>query len=142
MSFVTTSIVLASAVADEGTVTVAYPAGTNQAYFTGANASSDGLAIIDENDVYAEGDPGIGLSYGGSNITLTNDTGVTWPAGATVRVQLGRAGVDAPAFQAGPAIDDAATRGASYVQAEANATVATVNEILVAMRAAGIIASS
>ena len=41
MSFVVTSVVLGAAVANTGTVTVPYPAGTNQAFFTGVNAAAE-----------------------------------------------------------------------------------------------------
>lgn len=143
MSFRITEITLSAAVANAGTVTLAYPAGTNQAFFTGANAAADGAVVIDNNDFYPEAASGVRVNYtyGADNITLTNNTGVTWPAGATVTAQLGRAGNDKPALRPGPAIADAAAAGASYAQAEANATILTVNQILRALRAAGIIAS-
>lgn len=141
MSFVVTTVVLASAIADDGTLTLAYPAGTNQAYFTGANAASDGVAIVNDNDVYPQADPGIDLTYGASNITLTNRSGVAWPAGATVRVQLGRAGDNRPGFQPGTAIADVAAAGGTYAQAEVNAAISAVNATLRALRTAGIIAS-
>lgn len=143
MSLVVTSAVLGAAVANAGTITIAYPAGTNQAFFTGANASADGAAILNGNEVYRELPSGVrvNFTYNGGDITVTNNTGLTWPAGSTLLIQLGRAGNDRPGFQPGPAIADAATRGGSYVQAEANATVASVNAILRALRAANIIAS-
>ena len=51
MSFVTTTLVLATAVADTGTVTVSYPAGTTQATFTGANAAPNtGVLFLNDND--------------------------------------------------------------------------------------------
>lgn len=160
MSFNVVTVVLGTAVADTGTVTLAYPTGTTQASFTGANAAANtGVAYINDNDEYPEASSGvrINLTYGGSDITLTNNTGQTWAAGSTVRVQLGRAGNDAPAFQAGTAITSltdssggtasntlAAITG-SYVEATIENTVASLaaktNEILVALRSAGIIRS-
>lgn len=157
MSFVTTSVVLGSAVTDTGTVTVAYPSGTDQAFFTGANAAANtGVAIINENDVYPEAASGvrINLTYGGSNITLTNNTGQTWPAGAVVRVQLGRAGIDRPGFQraagaivpltdssGGTASNTIAAIGGTYSQTEVRNAVASlaakVNELAVQVRALG-----
>lgn len=157
MSFVTTSVVLAAQVANAGTVTVPYPAGTNQAFFTGANAAANsGAAVINENDVYPEAGSGvrINLTYGGSDITLTNNTGVTWPAGSIVRVQLGRAGIDRPGFQraagaivpltdssGGTASDTIAAIGATYTQAEVRNAVASlaakINELAVQVRALG-----
>lgn len=156
MSFVTLTTTLAAAVADDGTVTLAYPAGTNQAYFTGNNASADGVVVVNDNDVVNEGDPGITLTYGASNITLTNKTGAAWAAGTFLRVQLGRAGADAPGFAPGAAIASltdssggtasgtlAAISG-TYVQAEVRNSIASLNAkidaILIALREAGIIA--
>lgn len=143
MSFKIVNATLAAAVANAGTVTLSYPAGTAQADFTGANASADGAAIINDNDFYPEAASGVRVNYtyGGSNITLTNNTGVTWPAGATVIAQLGQAGGDAPALAPAPAIANAAAAGATYAQAEANATVTKVNQILLALRSQGIIES-
>lgn len=157
MSFEVTSVVLATAVADAGTVTVAYPSGTAQADFTGANASATGVAIIDDNDVWTEAAADISLTYGAGDITLTNNSGVTWAAGSTVRVQLGQAGNDRPGFEAGPAIasltdnsggtasDTLADIDAAYTEATiANTTAslaAKVNGILAALRSAGIISS-
>lgn len=131
MSFRIVEITLATAVADEGTVTLAYPAGTAQANFTGANASADGAVTLNDNDVFLETASEIDFTYGGSNITLTNDTGVTWPAGSRVRAQLGIAGNDTPALTPGPAVADAS--------GDLAAVTLTVNQILRALRAQGII---
>lgn len=157
MSFVVTSVVLGAAVANAGTVTVPYPAGTNQASFTGANAAPNtGAAVVNDNDFYPEAAAGVrvNLAYGGSNVTLTNNTGVTWPIGATVRVQFGQAGNDRPGFIAGPAItsltgavgtpsDAVADVSAAFVQATLNNNFATlrdkINVILIALRANGTI---
>lgn len=99
MSFKTTEFVLASAVADAGTVTAAYPAGTAQADFTGANAAPNtGSVVINGNEVYKELGSGVrvNFTYGGSNITITNNTGQTWPAGSSVVAQFGQFGADSP----------------------------------------------
>jgi hypothetical protein len=143
MSFRIVELTLASSVADGGTVTLAYPAGTTQASFIGANASADGAVVLNDNDLFIERVSGVrvNFTYGSSDITLTNNTGQSWPAGTRVRAQLGIAGNDTPALTPNPPIADAAARGGSYVQAEANATVATVNAILRALRAQGIIQS-
>lgn len=150
MSFVITEAILATAIADDGTLTLAYPSGTNQAYFTGANASATGAAVLNFNEVFAEADPGISLTYGSSDITLTNLSGFSWPAGSTLTVQLGRAGNDRPGFQRSPAItsltdssggtaaDTIAAIGSSYSQTEVRNAVASltrkVNQILATMR--------
>jgi hypothetical protein len=89
-SFKIAQFTLATAVADDGTVTgIAYPSGTNQAFFTGGAASATGVAIINENDVYTEAASKIGITYGASTITLTNTSDVTWPTESTVILQLG-----------------------------------------------------
>jgi hypothetical protein len=73
---------LASAVANAGTLTVPYPTGTAQADYltTNAGVTSDNMALID--GVKYTGGTLLGFSYGASNITVTNNTGVTWAAGA------------------------------------------------------------
>ena len=157
MSFVVTNAVLATAVANAGTVTLAYPAGTNQAFFTGANAAANtGAVVLNGNEVYPEASSGvrINLTYGASDITLTNNTGITWPAGSTLRVQLGRAGNDRPGFVPNPAItsltttvgtaaDTIADGTGAYSQSVTNNNNASlarkINEILVALRTNGII---
>lgn len=143
MSFRIVEIVLAAAVADAGTVTLAYPAGTDQAFFTGDNASADGAVVLNDNDLIAEAASGVRVNYtyGGSNITLTNNTGQTWAAGTAIRAQLGRAGNDRPGFQPSPAIADVAAVGGTYAQAEVNAAVTAINKVLATLRAEGIIAS-
>lgn len=133
MSFAITEMVLASAVADAGTVTVAYPTGTVQANFTGNNAATDAVVVLNDNDVILQGDPGIGISYGSANATLTNNTGTAWPAGTRLRVQFASAGNDRPGFQPGPSVANPA--GTSGAQLET-----TVIGILGALRDAGIIA--
>ena len=105
MGFKTTELLLASAVADDGAVTgIAYPSGTNQAFFTGGNAASTGVAIINNNDVYEQAASDIGITYGASTITLTNTSDVTWPAGASVTLQLGYASLAEVSVIAQPAI--------------------------------------
>ncbi len=157
MSFIVTSAVLASAVANAGTLVIPYPSGTNQAFFTGVNASANGAVIINDNDVYPEQPSGVrvNITYGASDITITNNTGVSWPAGSVLRIQLGRASNDRPDFQTAPAIasltdSSGGTAGATlaaisgtYVQAEVRNSVASLNaqieRILIALRNAGII---
>jgi hypothetical protein len=143
MSFRVVEVVLSSAVADAGTVTLAYPAGTTQASFIGANASADGAVIVNDNDFYEEKVSGVrvNFTYGGSDITLTNNTGVSWPAGSRIRAQLGIAGNDTPALTAGDAIADVAAVGGTFAQAEVNAIATKVNQVLRALRAQGIIKS-
>lgn len=150
MSFVTTTAVLASAVADSGTVDVSYPSGSVQGDFTGANASATAVVVVNDNEVYNEADSDISVSYGGSAATITNNSGVSWPAGAEIRVQMASAGNDRPGFQPSPAItsftdnsggtaaDTIAAIGATYDQAEVRNAVASlaakIEEILDALR--------
>ncbi len=155
MSFKIVDLVLASAVADAGTVTgIAYPAGTDQAYFTGANASADGVAILDDNEVLTQAASKIGITYGASTITLTNSSGKSWTAGQRVRLQLGRAGVDNPAFRPAPAItaltdssggtasNTIADVPASYTEAtlanQIASLAAKINQIILALQSKGI----
>lgn len=76
--------VLSSAVANSGTVTIAYPSGTTQASFTGTRYSANGQVMLSGNDLYREADSKCTFAYGASDITVTNTSGVTWPAGATI----------------------------------------------------------
>lgn len=133
MAHKTVEIILGADVADTGTVTLPYPPGTNQASFTGRNASADGVVVVNDNDVYAEDDPGIGLTYGVSNITLTNNTEQTWTAGSRVIVELGMAGGGVVNVVQQPAFADL-TGGQSPTEAEFNALLQT-------LRNAGVIAS-
>ncbi len=134
MSFVVTNAVLATAVNNAGTVVIPYPAGTNQAFFTGVNAAPNtGAVILNENEVYPEAASGVrvGLTYGASDITVTNNTGFTWPAGSRLRVQLGRIGNDRPGFQVGPAVTALTTAfgtpADALVDVTATPTQATIN---------------
>jgi len=104
---VTPTTTLATAVANGGTVVLDYPAGTTQATFIGANAAPNtGAVVLNNNEVYPEAASGVrvAISYGASNVTITNNTGATWPAGSTIRAQFGRVGNDRPGFQPGPAV--------------------------------------
>ncbi len=100
MAFSIVSTVLASAVANGGTVTLSYPTGTTQMTFTGANASASGQVTVNDNERYVERASGVrvNFTYGASSITLTNNTGVTWPAGATIRAQLGYVALNSGSF--------------------------------------------
>lgn len=79
-------ITLASAVAQNGTVVVPYPTGYAQADFIGANlgATADAVLLLNDNDRFA-GSAQVTYTYGSSNITVTNTSAITWPAGATIR---------------------------------------------------------
>ena len=159
MSFaVTAELVLAAAVANAGTVTVAYPTGTVQADFIGANAAANtGAAVLNNNEVYQELSSGVrvNFTYNAGDITVTNNTGVTWAAGSKLRVQFGRAGNDKPGINRGPAItsltdssggtasDTLPAITGTYTEATIENTVASlalkINQILIALRTNGMI---
>lgn len=74
-------VTLAAAVADDATTTVAYPTGTSQSSFNTGLDGGDSYVMLNDNDKLEEGDPGIEISYGASEITITNRSGYSWPAG-------------------------------------------------------------
>lgn len=84
--------VLTAAVADDATTTVSYPAGTDQAGLTG---STGGSVAINGNDVWPQADDGgVEFTFGGSTITIKNESGVSWPAGATLVASFGETSID------------------------------------------------
>lgn len=90
----TAEVVLASTVADDGTVTVAYPTGSSQLSFNAGLANPGGSYIVlNDNDKWKEGDSpttglGVEFTFGASNITLTNRSGTSWAAGTKLRYFL------------------------------------------------------
>lgn len=90
-SLATTPVItITTAVANAGTLTVAYPAGFNQAALQGA--TSGGTMSLNSNDTFpqaASGNGTVAYSFGASNITVTNNTGITWAIGDTVRFGFG-----------------------------------------------------
>lgn len=88
-NYTAASLVLASAVADDATFTVAYPSGTTQGDFDKGLANLAGCyVILNDNDRWAYADPGINLLFGASEITVTNRSGYSWPAGTKVDLNL------------------------------------------------------
>lgn len=80
--------VLASDVTNSSTVTVSYPAGQSRATL---GASSSGDLTLDDgaSGILNEGASNFSLSYGASNITVTNLSGYTWKAGSTLKLSFG-----------------------------------------------------
>ena len=80
--------VLASAVANDATVAIAYPTGQTRASLA---ATSGGAVTINDGafGAWHEGAGGALISFGASTITITNKSGVTWPAGATLIASFG-----------------------------------------------------
>ena len=100
-----TTHTLAAAVADAATFTVAYPSGTTQATFTYA---SGGDVLVGENDVWTIGeDPGFAVSYGASNITVTNNTEASLAAGTELTLSFGEKTTDGSYNPTSPATDAA-----------------------------------
>lgn len=152
----TTSTVLAAAVTNTGTLTVSYPTGSSQASLIG---STGGRAVINNNDAYPQAASGAGtvaFTFGSSNITVTNNSGVTWPVGAALIVSFGDTTEDGSYNQEmrlpGPVALTAASGttgntvadvGASFSQTTLNNNFKVladkVNEILTTMRNSGAI---
>lgn len=92
MGFAVQTLVLGSAVASPaGTVTFDYPAGFTQADFTTTNAATNAYLLVNNNDRYEEADDEFDISYGASNVTVTNKTGATWAIGTKLTVNLANA---------------------------------------------------
>lgn len=92
MGFDIVNFSLASAVADNGTVTVGYPANRSK----GSYALSDTLhkLIVNGNLYSAPQDFTLTFNANASSITLTNKSGGSWPASALCKLQLERIGPD------------------------------------------------
>lgn len=89
--FSTITTVLGSAVADTGTFTVAYPSGTSQLSFNTGLANSAGhYAILDKNVKWTAAASDMSVSFGSSDITVTNSSGETWAAGTEVILHFDR----------------------------------------------------
>lgn len=146
---------LNAAVANAGTVVVPYPAGFNQAALIG---STGGAVSINNNDTYFQLPSGVRVNYtfGASDITITNNTGVSWPIGAELVASFGRSTIEGryvPSVQFGPSIvaltvsvgvagNTVADVGAAFAQATLNNNFRVVadkiNEIVAKLKAAGI----
>lgn len=78
------SIILAADWTNAGTITVSYPSGSGQRSFTyGEELANSSYFIKNKNDKVVEdasAATGFTLSFGASNITVTNNTGATIPA--------------------------------------------------------------
>lgn len=82
--------VLAAAVANAGTFTTAYPSGTSQQEFDTGLAGPRSELILNGNDRLGLGAGGFSLAFGASLVTVTNNSGATWPAGARFVLGLDR----------------------------------------------------
>lgn len=77
---------LTTAVADDGTFTLAYPSGATRAALFG---STGGRMVVNGDISYAQADPGFSVSFGESLITVTNLTGASLAAGSTIDLSFG-----------------------------------------------------
>lgn len=84
--------VLSADVASAATFTVAYPTGlAAQGYFdTGLAVPGAGVILLNDSDRYTIAGGGFTLTFGASLITVTNTSGVTWPAGAKFGLTIDR----------------------------------------------------
>ena len=82
----TASVTLASSVADDATFTLTYPSGITRAMIFGTT----GGRIVVNDAVYSQGDPGFEFTANAADITVTNRSGASWAAGASVIVSFGR----------------------------------------------------
>lgn len=145
--------ILASNVADAATFTTVYPTGSNQA----ALMNSTGAVIVDTSTqvVYRQGAGGFTLTFGSSDITVTNDSDVTWNAGAELILSFGDTahdssynadlrvgGIVALTAATGTASNTIADAGSSFTQATLNnnfkSLASKINEIADALEKAGI----
>lgn len=89
-SVTTSEAVLASAVADAGTFTLSYPA--RQAPECGSYSEGDFYLAMQHKLMMNQSElsfpDDFDLTFGTSNITVTNRSGATWPAGAKWRLTL------------------------------------------------------
>ena len=81
---------LASDVTNASTFTMPYPAGLAQADLLG---TTGGRLTVNDNDAYPQAASGAGtvaISFGASNITITNNSGRTFSAGSKIIASFGR----------------------------------------------------
>jgi hypothetical protein len=84
---------LAANVANAGTVTVGYPTGRSKDSYSLSNAKH--VLIVGQNKMVASQDFTIAFNANASNMTVTNASGATWPAGASCILQVERIGDNA-----------------------------------------------
>lgn len=123
---------MAADVTNTNTFTTAYPTGFTQAMLLG----STGAQLVYKQDKYLQAASGAGtfaVTFGASNITITNNTGQTLTAGENIRLSFGKtdrkgsyntaiAGVAPVALTAasGTTGNTVADVGAAFVQATLN----------------------
>lgn len=150
---IATGVVLASAVNNNGTFTVSYPAGSTQTTLQG---STNGRMVVNGDAVFAQGASGFTAAFGSSNITVTNTTGATLAAGAVIDISFGDTsvagrfdngirvrGVTALTAANGTASDTIADVGAAFNQTTLNninkSLADKINELRAALVTAGVL---
>lgn len=78
-----------TAIANAGTFTVPYPTGQTQTTLNGSTLGQLALASGDAFPQAASGNGTVAFSFGASNITVTNNTGVTIPANTKMFLSFG-----------------------------------------------------
>jgi hypothetical protein len=154
-SLAVTRAVLAAQVNNAGTVVIPYPAGTTQASLI---TSTGGELVLNDNDRYVQAGSGVRVefTFGASDITVTNQTGVAWPAASVILVSFGSSDYEgryttgiavAPALvpltvSVGTASNTIADVGAAFNQTTLNnnmrSLAAKVNELITKLKDAGI----
>ena len=146
------TVTLASAVADDATFTVAYPAGITQASLLGATL---GEMVVDGDASYDQGASGFTAVYGASSITVTNTTGAALAAGSEIILSFGRntndgrytvsikrTGINALTAATGTASDTIADVTGTFSQTVLNnnfkSQAEKINAIIAALDTAGI----
>ncbi len=86
----TATVVLAADVANSGTFTVQYPTGTSQKSFNAGLAGPNGYVLVNANDKWTVAASKVSFTFGASNITVTNNSSVTWAAGSSVYLNFDR----------------------------------------------------
>lgn len=148
-----------TAVPNTGTITIPYPTGLTQALL---NGSTGGRLAVDNNDVYPQAASGAGtvaFSFGASNITVTNNSGVTWGVNQVITASFGdttKSGsynnnvrttpvIAALTAATGTASDTISDVGASFSQATLNNNFKSLsdkyNTLLTSLKNAGILAN-
>lgn len=147
-----TQVTLASAVADDATFTVSYPAGITQANLLG---STGGEMVVNGDAAYEQGASGFTAVFGASNITVTNTTGASLPAGSVIGISFGRndnsgrfntavkvVGINALTAATGTASDTIADVTGTFSQSVLNNNFKSqadkINAIIAALDTAGI----
>jgi hypothetical protein len=90
--FDNTTFSLASAVADNGTVTVGYPTDRSQGDYDWTPGKH--VLFVAGNQYNAPADFTLTFNANASDITLTNKSGVAWPAQSACRLQIDRPGAE------------------------------------------------